>query len=362
VEYALRRILHVDMDAFYASIEQRDRPELKGKPVAVGGSPEGRGVVMTASYEARPFGVRSAMPMARAVRLCPALVIVPPDFRRYKSVSDQIFDIFRSATSLVEPLSLDEAYLDVTQNSWGEALGVAVARRIKARIRDETGLTASAGVAPNKLLAKIASGWKKPDGLTVVAPERVEKFLERLPVDALWGVGPKTAAKLREIGIERVVDIRTCEPALLARTVGRGAPTLRDLAFGLDLRPVVPDRPRKSIGCEETYARDLDDRGAMSRQVRALALQAAGILARKALRARTVILKLRYSNFETITRSHTRDPATASAEEIAARALTLLERTEADHRAVRLLGVSLQGLADPGEVAATVADAPPLFR
>ena len=181
------------MDAFYASVEQRDDPALRGRPVAVGGDPKTRGVVCAASYEARAFGVRSALPMARAVRLCPQLIIVRPDFAKYGAVSRQVFAIFRAVTPLVEPLSLDEAYLDVTENSWGLALGMEVARRLKERIREETQLTASAGVAPNKFLAKIASGWKKPDGLTVIAPERVERFLQKLPVDALWGVGPVTA-------------------------------------------------------------------------------------------------------------------------------------------------------------------------
>ena len=181
------------MDAFYASVEQRDDPSLKGKPVAVGGRPEGRGVVAAASYEAREFGVRSAIPMARAIRLCPHLVILPPNFSKYKAVSNQVFEIFERVTPLVEGLSLDEAYLDVTENAWGEPLGVNVARRIKNEIKQATGLTASAGVAPNKFLAKIASAWRKPDGLTVIAPDRVEQFLLKLPVDALWGVGPVTA-------------------------------------------------------------------------------------------------------------------------------------------------------------------------
>src|SRR5262245_25420318 len=198
----IRRILHVDMDAFYASVEQRDDPSLRGKPVAVGGQPHQRGVVAAASYEARAFGVHSAMSMAKAVRLCPTLLIVPPDFQRYKDASSRVFSIFREVTPLVEPLSLDEAYLDVTENAWGETFGTAVARRLKQRIREETQLTASAGVAPNKFLAKIASGWKKPDGLTVISPERVEPFLQQLPVDALWGVGPVTATKLRGRGIE----------------------------------------------------------------------------------------------------------------------------------------------------------------
>ncbi len=213
----MRRILHVDMDAFYASVEQRDDPSLKGKPVAVGGSPTGRGVVAAASYEARAFGVHSAMSMARAVRLCPSLVIVRPDFQKYRAASNAVFSIFRDVTPLVEPLSLDEAYLDVTENSWGETLATTVARRVKARILEETRLTASAGVAPNKFLAKVASGWKKPDGLTVISPERVEPFLQQLPVDALWGVGPVTAKKLRARGIERLVDVRTTDAAAPAR-------------------------------------------------------------------------------------------------------------------------------------------------
>src|ERR1017187_90634 len=203
------------MDAFYASIEQRDRPELRGKPVAVGGRPESRGVVAAASYEARSFGVRSAMPMSRAVRLCPHLEIVRPEFSKYREASERVFAIFRAVTPIVEPLSLEEAYLDVTENAWGEALGMAVAKRLKALIREETALTASAGVAPNKFLAKIASAWRKPDGLTVIAPERVESFLQKLPVDALWGVGPVTARRLGAAGIERLVDVRAAADDVL---------------------------------------------------------------------------------------------------------------------------------------------------
>jgi len=251
----VRRIIHIDMDAFYASVEQRDRPELRGTPVAVGGRPEGRGVVAASSYEARAFGVRSAMSMARAVRLCPHLAVVPPDFAKYQAVSATVFGLFRAVTSLVEPLSLDEAYLDVTENAWSEPLAVNVARRLKEQIRENTGLTASAGVAPNKFLAKIGSGWKKPDGLTVVAPERVESFLQRLPVDALWGVGPVTAARLRSIRLERLVDVRLADPELLRRTIGSHAGWLIDLAHGIDNRPVEPFRPRKSVGTENHLRR-----------------------------------------------------------------------------------------------------------
>jgi DNA polymerase-4 len=246
------KILHIDMDAFYASVEQRDNPSLRGKPLAVGGQPNRRGVVAAASYEARTFGVRSAMSMAKAVKLCPSLVIVPPDFARYKAASTTIFNIYREVTPLVEPLSLDEAYLDVTQNSWDEPLAMTVAKRLKARIREATGLTASAGVAPNKFLAKIASGWKKPDGLTVIAPDRVEPFLQRLPVDALWGVGPVTAKRLRERGITRLVDVRAIDDHALREAVGSMAEWLKQLANGIDLRPVVADYEPKSSGSENT--------------------------------------------------------------------------------------------------------------
>jgi DNA polymerase-4 len=343
----VRRIVHVDMDAFYASVEQRDDPALKGKPVAVGGDPKARGVVCAASYEARGFGVRSAIPMARAVRLCPRLVVVRPDFAKYRAVSRQIFEIFRSVTPLVEPLALDEAYLDVTENTWGEPLGVKVARRLKEEIRRSTRLTASAGVAPNKFLAKIASGWKKPDGLTVIPPERVESFLAKLPVDALWGVGPVTAAKLRAVGIEKLVDVRTVDPPLLRRTVGSWAETLVTLARGIDERPVVPDRPATSCGREETYSRDLLDRRLLRSEAERMAGEVAAWLARKGLLARTVTLKLRYADFTTITRSDTRRPATRDTAAIAERASAMLGRTEAGRRAVRLLGVSVHGLESP---------------
>src|SRR5437867_2122902 len=243
-----RRIIHVGMDAFYASVEQRDYPELRGRPVAVGGPAESRGVVAAASYEARAFGVRSAIPMARALRLCPGLVIVRPDFARYRAVSQQVMAILRSCTPLVEPLSLDEAYLDVTDNLWGEPLASNAAKKLKSLIREQLDLSASAGVAPNKCLAKIASGWKKPDGLTVISPERVESFLKQQPVEALWGVGPVTARKLKAAGIRMLVDVRSADGELLRLCVGSWAESLRELAFGRDERPVTPNHERKSIG------------------------------------------------------------------------------------------------------------------
>jgi DNA polymerase-4 len=342
---ATRRILHIDMDAFYASVEQRDRPELRGQPVAVGGAPDQRGVVAAASYEARAFGVRSAIPMARAVRLCPALVIVRPDFTKYRAVSQQVFGIFRRVTPLVEPLSLDEAYLDVTENAWGETLGTDVARRLKAEIRAATGLTASAGVAPNKFLAKIASGWQKPDGLTVIPPERVETFLQRLPVDALWGVGPVTARKLRARGIEKLVDVRAADPVVLHDTVGSLADWLQQLARGEDDRPVVAEHDPKSSGTENTFARDLLDLAEIRREIADMARDAAGWLVRRERYARTVTVKVRYHDFTTITRSHSADP-TRDEESIVARAVALLENTDAGRRPIRLLGVSVHNLCD----------------
>jgi DNA polymerase IV len=340
----MRRILHVDMDAFYASIEQRDNPSLRGKPLVVGGDPHRRGVVAAASYEARAFGVRSAIPTARALRLCPTLVVVRPDFNRYRAVSSAIFGIFRSVTPLVEPVSLDEAYLDVTENSWNEPLATNVARRLKAMILRDMGLTASAGVAPNKFLAKIASGWKKPDGLTVIPPDRIDRFLGGLPVDAIWGVGPVTAGRLRAIGITSVVDLRTADRRLLERTVGGQADMLVRLSWGIDDRPVVPDRPPKSAGSEKTFASDITDLETIRVEVREMARGAARWLLRKDRLARTVTIKVRYDDFTTITRSHTTSVPERDPDDLASRAVALLDRTEAGYRPVRLLGVSVHNL------------------
>jgi DNA polymerase IV len=338
------------MDAFYASIEQRDDPSLRGKPVAVGRGPAERGVVAAASYEARRFGVRSAVASAVALRLCPGLVLVPPDFAKYQAVSAAVFEIFRSVTPLVEPLSLDEAYLDVTENTWHEPLGMTVARRVKDAIRETTNLTASAGVAPNKFLAKIASGWKKPDGLTVIAPGRVESFLLELPVEALWGVGPVTARRLREVGITKTVQLRSADRAMVERVVGSAAGWLVQLAHGIDDRPVEPGRPAKSSGTENTYAQDLLDADRIRSEIEQMAADASGWLERHALFARSVTIKVRYSDFTTITRSHSALPATRERADLVRRAVALLERTEAGRRPVRLLGVSVHHLADaPGE-------------
>src|SRR3954465_6057391 len=337
------------MDAFYASVEQRDDPSLRGKPLAVGGRPEGRGVVAAASYEARAFGVFSAMPMATALRLCPALVVVPPDFTRYKAASSAVLPVFRAVPPLVEPLSLDEAYLDVTENAWGETFGTAVAKRLKERIRADTRLTASAGVAPNKFLAKIASGWKKPDGLTVISPERVEPFLQQLPVDALWGVGPVTARKLRARGIEKLVDVRAADLQLLHAAVGSLADWLGPLANGGDERPVQPHREAKSSGSENTYPEDLTDIDTIRTEIAEMAAHAITWLARRELLARTVTIKVRYDDFTTITRSHSAPPTRDEAD-LTGRAVRLLEKTDAGTRPVRLLGVSVHNFCGENDV------------
>ncbi|HTP62839.1 MAG TPA: DNA polymerase IV [Burkholderiales bacterium] len=341
--------MHLDMDAFYASVEQRDDPTLRGKPLAVGGSPQARGVVAAASYEARKFGVKSAMPMARALRLCPELLVVRPDFARYRAASQKVMAILRECTPLVEPLSLDEAYLDVTENLWGEPLATVVAKKLKKAILEQTRLTASAGVAPNKFLAKIASGWQKPDGLTVIPPERVEQFLQKLPVEALWGVGPVTARKLRALGIEKLVDVRNMEEIELRKTVGSLAAWLKQLSRGDDPREVKPDRPWKSISAETTYAEDLERLPEMRAEVERLARRVAAALAKKNLYARAVTLKLRYSDFTTVTRSHTAGHPTRDADDFAARAVALLDRTDAARRPVRLLGVGTHGLVAESE-------------
>jgi DNA polymerase-4 len=353
-----RRIIHVDMDAFYASVEQRDRPELRGRPVAVGGSPESRGVVAAASYEARAFGVRSAIPMSRAVRLCPHLAIVRPDFAKYRAASQQVFGIFREVTPLVEGLSLDEAYLDVTENAWSEPLGMSVAKRIKARIREVTGLSASAGVAPNKFLAKIASAWRKPDGLTVIAPERVESFLQQLEVDALWGVGPVTEKRLRERGIHKLTDVRTADAEVLRSAVGSMADWLLKLARGEDDRTVEPNRPAKSSSSECTYAQDLTDLDRIREEVAEMARHNVVWLKKRGLFARTVTIKVRYNDFTTITRSQSQPP-TDNADEIARCAVALLDKTEVATRPVRLLGAGVHNFVTPEDHAASL---PLLFQ
>ncbi len=340
----VRRILHCDLDCFYAAVHMRDDPALRGKPVVVGGSPDGRGVVAAASYEARRFGVHSAMPAARAVRLCPDAIFLKPDFRRYRRESEQVFAIYRELTSLVQAVSIDEAYLDVTDDLGALGSATAVAREIRRRVREERGLTVSIGVAPNKLVAKIASDFDKPDGLTVVRPSRVEAFLAPLSVRALHGVGPATEEALRRLGVRTVEELRRLSLERLVERFGRHGQGLWEHARGIDERPVRIHRERKSLGKETTFREDLADVAAMERVIAELATSVAAGMERRGLGGCTVTLKVRYGDFTTITRAATRALPVSEGPEIAGVARELLHRTEAPRRPVRLLGVTVSKL------------------
>ena len=345
-EAITRKIIHVDMDAFYASVEVRDHPELRGRPLVVGGSPEGRSVVCSASYEARRFGVRSAMACSRARRLCPQAIFVHPNFDRYTEVSAQIREIFHEVTDRVEPLSLDEAYLDVTQNHHSESQASKLATWIRSEILRRTGLTASAGVAPNKLVAKIASDFRKPDGLTVVAPERVEAFMAPLAVGRLWGVGEKTEARLKELGLVTVADLRARTPDELEKLLGGFGRELHRQAWGIDHREVISHWEPRSRGSERTFRQDIQESGRLLDVVDELAGEVVGEIRRISKPARTVTLKIRYHDFTTITRSQTLALPTDELSVVAPLARELLFRnTEVGVRPVRLLGLSLGGFA-----------------
>ena len=342
-EGGLRKIIHVDMDAFYASVEQRDDPALRGKPVAVGGS-AARGVVAAASYEARAFGVRSAMPSVTARRRCPDLVFVRPRFEVYRAVSAQIRAIFAEFTDLIEPLSLDEAYLDVTDNKAGLTMATEVARAIRARIRAETGLTASAGISYCKFLAKIASDINKPDGQAVIPPARGAGFVAALPVAKFHGVGPATAAKMERLGIRTGADLRARDLAFLRAHFGKSGRWYHDIARGIDTRPVQPHRRRKSLGTEDTFAADIFDHAAAQTEVATLAAKVWRQAAARDLRGRSVTLKVKYADFRQITRSRTQAAPFASEAELTATALGLLAPLFPTARGIRLLGVTLSGL------------------
>ncbi len=345
-----RRILHVDMDAFYASVHQRDDPGLRGRPVIVGGPPKSRGVVCAASYEARKFGIHSAMPSAVAGRLCPHGVFITPEFSRYKAASKQIFAIFREMSDDVEGLSLDEAFIDVSHNKLGFETGREAATHIRARIAAEVGLTASAGVAPNKLVAKIASDYRKPDGLTVVPPARVLEFLHPLPVRRLWGVGPRTAARLEEHGLHKVGDVATCSRTALESAFGRLGGMLWRMSQGIDEREVGGRGRRRSHSAERTFAEDIVDINILESQMARHVQRVCGHLRASATPGRTVVLKLRYSNFDTCTRSLTLPAPTLDPGAVLRAAQTLLDRTQAGVRPVRLLGLGMSGLVSEGEL------------
>lgn len=353
-----RRIIHVDMDAFYASVEQRDRPELRGKPVIVGGLPTERAVVCTASYEARRFGVKSAMPVAEAVRLCPAAALLRPDFERYSAVSASINEIFRRHTPLVEPLSLDEAFLDVTA-AVSDGGATAIARAIKDAIRSELSLTASAGVAPNKFLAKVASDLEKPDGLTVIRPEAAEAFALALPVRKIPGIGPRTEEICHRHGIKEARDFLRFDAEALLHMFGRFGADLHDLARGIDTRPVSPERERVSIGIEDTFPADITGIAACRAKLADLAARLAVRMADAEASGFTVTLKVKYGDFTRITRSKKLSEAVATAAPILATVETLLRDTEVATRAVRLLGIQVSRLADTAATQILLPFTPP---
>ena len=346
----MRKIVHIDMDAFYASVEQRDDARLRGRPVVVAWR-GARSVVCAASYEARKFGIRSAMPALRAERLCPDAVFVPPDFIRYRAVSRQVRAIFERHTDLVEPLSLDEAYLDVSENKLGFASATAVASAIRATIREETQLTASAGIAPNKFLAKIASDWRKPDGQFVIKPAQIEAFLAPLPVAKLPGVGKVMEAKLEALGVVSVAQLRLLGEAELERRFGRWGRRLHELSLGIDEHPVVSERPTLQVSAEDTFAKDLR-LGDIEDMVRRLAAKVWDAALKEPERiGRTVVLKLKTSDFRILTRSLTPPQPPASEAELVEIALALRERVGQPSRTrYRLVGVGLGNFRDAHEL------------
>jgi len=343
----MRNILHLDLDAFFASVEQLDQPELRGRPVIVGGT-TGRGVVSAASYEARRYGVRSAMPMGQALARCPQAVVRPVRMSRYRELSAQVFAIFRRYTDRIEPLSIDEAFLDVTgsRRLFGSPREIAV--RIRTEVRNESGLTVSAGVAPNKLLAKLASEAAKPDGLWEIPPDGIDAFLLPLPVARLWGIGPRAAAELRRWGIHTIADLRQWGADDLERCIGRAGRQWYDLCRGQDEREVESTETIKSVGHEETYATDLISPPALRRRLLDLAERVAARLRRYGLQGRTVTLKVRYAGFDTHTRQRRLAAATDQATELYQAALTLLARSEAESRPVRLLGLTVSDWVSTG--------------
>lgn len=344
-----RKIIHVDMDAFYTSVEQRDDPSLRGRPIVVGGSPEGRGVVAAASYEARKFGVRSAMSSAKAIRLCPELLFVPARFDVYRLVSRRIRAIFCSYTELVEPLALDEAYLDVTENLVGAPFATPIAKEIRARIRDELGLIASAGIGPTKFVAKLASDYDKPDGLVIVPPSRVQEFIWPLPVDRLWGVGPATAKRIRGLGLETIGDVARASRAEIERRLGRHGGFVYNLSRGIDPRRVTPTRLPKSRGAERTFPSDVKDLHALEGFVAGLVEELWPSLRRIESGARTITIKVRYEDFRTITRSRSLESPTNDPDQIRTVALELLRTTEAGQTPVRLVGVTASNFGRRGD-------------
>ena len=334
------KVIHVDMDQFFAAVEQRDNPELKGKPIAVGHDAE-RGVVSTASYEARRFGVHSAQSIQVAKRLCPQLIIVEPHFQRYKDVSAQLHEIFHDYTDLIEPISLDEAFLDVTTNKKGIALGVDIAKEIKQRIFETTGLTASAGVSYCKFLAKIASDWRKPDGLTVIHPDRALDFISQLKVEKIWGVGQKTAEKMHFMGIFTGADLRKLSQQRLTEVFGKMGQVFYNFARGIDDRPVISEWERKSVSCEQTFEKDISDQSAVIIELYHTVLELERRIAKNGFEGRTLTLKVKFQDFQQITRSVTVDHILRTKDDILPLAKQLLLQVEFHSHPIRLLGLGV---------------------
>lgn len=335
-----RKIIHIDMDAFYASVEQRDNPELKGKPIAVGHA-EKRGVVAAASYEARRYGVRSAMSSIKAKKLCPQLIFVEGRMNVYKSISAQIHDIFHEYTDIIEPISLDEAFLDVTENKKGIELAVDIAKEIKHRIREELHLVASAGISYNKFLAKIASDLRKPDGLCTIHPDRAEEIIASLPIESFWGVGPVTAKKMHTLGIYNGATLRQCSLEMLTRQFGKAGQMYYDFARGIDLRPVESVRIRKSIGCEHTLEKDISLKSSLIIELYHVACELTERLKAKKFRGNTLTLKVKFHDFTQITRSISTGKPIHTLQEILPLAKQLLAEVDYEQHPVRLLGLSV---------------------
>jgi DNA polymerase-4 len=343
----IRKIIHIDMDAFYASVEQRDRPELKGKPVIVGGDPNSRGVVAACSYEARKFGIHSAMPSSRAYKLCPHAVFLRPRFDVYRSVSNDIREIFQEYTDIVEPLSLDEAFLDVTKNKRGIASATLIAQEILKKIYEKTGqLTASAGVSFNKFLAKVASDFNKPNGITVITPDDATDFIDKLPIRKFFGVGKVTEEKMHNLGIKTGADLKKMDKERLINIFGKAGNYFYNIAQGIDNRPVETEWIRKSIGKETTFSEDIDDKEQMIEILTQLAVKIENILKRDGREGMTVTLKVKYFDFQSITRRITVSEPIAGADIIMKYVPSLLDNTEAGMKKVRLLGISISNFTD----------------
>lgn len=337
-----RKIIHIDMDAFYASVEQRDNPEYRGKAIAVGGSPEGRGgVVATASYEARKYGVRSAMPSKKALQLCPGIIFIRPRFDVYKQVSAQIREIFHRYTDVIEPLSLDEAYLDVTTDKQGIGSAIEIAKLIKAAIKEEVGLTASAGISINKFVAKIASDMNKPDGLTFIGPSKIGSFVEILPVEKFFGVGKVTAQKMKGLNLHTGADLKKLSEAEMIRHFGKVGSFYFKIVRGIDDRPVEPDLETKSVGAEDTFPHDLTNIAEMNAELDKIAMTVHRRLDKYQLKGRTITLKIKYSDFKQITRSRSFQQPLNDFDTITATAKELLAGTDWYNKKIRLLGITL---------------------